>query len=60
MLLMTNEAGAFGAPLFLVTLCTVIHLHSIPGILLVSSDIPAPDIPAVFGEAIILVRPYVL
>ena len=58
-LLMANKAGVMAAPC-LVALCAVIHLHTIPGVLLVACDVPAPDIPTVLGEAITLVGSHVV
>ena len=55
-LLVALKAGAFVARHFLVALGTVVHLHPIPGMFLVTCGIRAPDIPAVLGKAIEVVR----
>jgi hypothetical protein len=59
-LLVALKAGPSVARHFLVALRAVVHLHAIPGVLLETSDIPAPYIAAVLGEAIVLVRLHVI
>ena len=54
---MALEAVALVTHLFLVTIRTIIHLHTIPGILFDSPDILAPDITAVAGNSIFLIGP---
>jgi hypothetical protein len=50
------KAGIFDALLFFVALSTVVHLHPVPGVLLVTCRIRTPDVPTVLGEAIVIVR----
>ncbi len=38
--------------LLLMARCTIIHLHPVPGIFAVTSDISSPNIDAILGEPI--------
>jgi hypothetical protein len=44
---------------FLVALCAIVHLHPVPGVLLVTCRVCPPNIPAVQGESVVIVRLHV-
>lgn len=56
---MAYKAGVVGAVFFMAR-GAVVHFHAIPRVLLETGNVPAPDVPAVLGEPIVLVRPGVL
>lgn len=50
---MTYETGVVVfLSLLLMARCTIIHLHPVPGIFAVTSDISSPNIDAILGEPI--------
>jgi hypothetical protein len=55
-LFMADKAGVvFFVTHFRVTIGTVIHLHSVPGLKLIAGDIASPDTSAVAGQSVFLI-----